>query len=142
VIRHEVASYILNGLKESTPGFLTVTEVTVTKDLQIARIYFSIFGTVEEKATTMDVLEHSKKEIRTHLAHALNLRYVPQLEIFEDEGLETSLRVQKLLYDLQPEKVEVPVATEAADESEDDADGASESPVAVELNSASIDQTH
>ena len=97
LIREEVASFLLNGVKNPRIGFLTVTQVKITDDLQLARIYYSAYGSEKEKQETAEGLQESAGRIRGHLAKNIKARYVPKVEFFIDEGLEHSYRVQELL---------------------------------------------
>jgi ribosome-binding factor A len=97
LIREEVASFILNGVKDPRIGFVTITMVKVTPDLQTARIYYSAYGSDKEKKETAEGLEESKGQVRNHLARRMTARYTPKIEFFIDEGLEQSYRVQELL---------------------------------------------
>ncbi|MDZ4745417.1 MAG: 30S ribosome-binding factor RbfA [bacterium] len=95
---------------ETSAGFITVTEVRLSPDLQIARIYLSVFG---GKATPGDVLQYIEDEeagrLRHHIAKTVRLRYVPQLKFFMDDSLDHALRINALL-----DSVRVP--DEVADE--------------------------
>jgi ribosome-binding factor A len=97
LIREEVASFILNGIKDPRIGFVTITMVKVTPDLQTARVYYSTYGSDKEKQETAEGLEESKGQVRSHLARRMSARYTPKIEFFVDEGLEHSYRVQELL---------------------------------------------
>jgi ribosome-binding factor A len=107
LIRETVASFLVNGgAKDPRIGFVTITQVTMTADLQIARVYYSAYGSDREKKETVFGLSESAGRIRTHLARTLSLRAVPRLEFFIDEGLEHSYRIQELLCGLEPVKTD------------------------------------
>jgi len=97
LIREEVAQYLLDGIKDPRVGFVTVTRVKMTADLQIARVYYSAYGTEKEKAETALGLEESLGQIRSHLAKNIRARFTPRLEFFVDEGLENTYRISELL---------------------------------------------
>jgi ribosome-binding factor A len=120
LIRKEVASYLQKGAKDPRIGFVTVTQVTMTKDLQIARIYYTAYGSDKEKAETTEGLHESVKEIRQHLGKQLHTRYTPKLEFFVDEGLEHSYKIQSLLGSIAHE---LPT-TSTESSAEDDPDAA------------------
>src|ERR1700722_16511208 len=94
LIREEIANYLIKGNKNPLIGFVTITSVKMTPDLQDAKVYYSAYGNEKEVTETREGLEESVKTIRTHLAKVLNLRFVPRLEFLVDEGLEHSLRIQ------------------------------------------------
>lgn len=97
LIKQEIAGYLIKGNKNPRIGFVTITSVTMTPDLQNARVYFSAMGSEKEKAETIEGLEESAKTIRHYLGRVLSVRFVPKIEFHVDEGLEHSLRVQTLL---------------------------------------------
>ena len=98
LIREAVASFLVSGgAKDPRIGFVTVTQVKITDDLQIARIYYSAYGSKVEQDETTRGLRESAGRVRSHLARTLSLRTVPRLEFFVDEGLEHSYRIQELL---------------------------------------------
>lgn len=97
-IRQAIAEYLIHGIKDPKIGFITVTSVKMTPDLQIARIYFTAYGADPEVVT--EGLKNSSKEIRHFLAKELNVRYTPHLEFFFDEKLEEANRLEKIFYDL------------------------------------------
>jgi ribosome-binding factor A len=96
-LRSEIASFILNGVKNDRIGFVTITEVKMTPDLQIARVYYTAYGSEQEKTQTASALEESAPKIRSHLGKVLRMKYTPRLEFFYDVGLEHSFKIQKLL---------------------------------------------
>jgi ribosome-binding factor A len=81
------------------PGALvTVTKVTVTKDLQLARVHLSIFGA----GSKQDVMKHvhdKGNEIRFQLGKDMRhqLRVIPVLEFFEDDSLDYIENIDRLL---------------------------------------------
>jgi ribosome-binding factor A len=98
LIRESVASFIVaGGPKDPRIGFITITQVKMTADLQIARVYYSSYGSEAERRETTTGLKESAGRIRSHLAKTLSMRAVPRLEFFIDEGLEQSYRIQELL---------------------------------------------
>lgn len=102
LIREEIASFLVNGIKNPLIGFVTVTRVKMTDDLQIARVYYTAYGSDQEKRHTHMGLLDSLKQIRSHLAKTVRTRRVPNLEFYVDEGLDHSYRIQELLGSLQP----------------------------------------
>ncbi len=83
-------------------AMVTVTNVYVTSDLSLARIYLSLF-TSKDKAVLMKQIERHTKEIRKNLGNRIRhqLRIVPELQFFEDDSLDYIDRIDKLLKDDQ-----------------------------------------
>ena len=93
VVRHEVGTIISREYSGGELGFSTVTEVRVTPDLKIAKIYVSIFGTPEVKEKTLARLESEKAHIRGLLAANVNMKFTPALHFYRDDTMD---RVQNL----------------------------------------------
>ena len=79
---------------------LTITDVRLTKDLSIARVYISIFGN-KDKEPIIQAIRLKTKEIRFQLGNAVKhqLRIIPQLEFYNDETLDKLDRINELLKD-------------------------------------------
>ncbi len=101
-IRQEIAKFLLNGVKDDRIGFVTITEVKMTADLQTARVYYTSYGTEKQREESELGLQQSSYKIRAHLGKTLRFRYTPRLEFFFDRGLEHSYKIQKLLGELTP----------------------------------------
>lgn len=89
-------------------GFMTVTDVTVTPDLRIAKIYVSIFGSEEIRERAMRMLEREKPEIRKTLAGRMRLRFMPVLEFYRDDTLDRVQRINTLLKKIEDERNSTP----------------------------------
>ena len=79
-------------------AMITVTKVTVTKDLSLSKIYLSLFGT-RDKQALMALIRHHGKDLRFHLGKGLHnqLRIIPELQFFEDDSLDYIDNIDTLL---------------------------------------------
>ena len=93
VIKEEVGTYFAREYRDSRFGFITVTDVQVTTDLRIAKIYVSIMGSAEIRAVTIQMLEDHKGEIRSFIGSHLRLKFTPAIQFYMDETMD---RVEKL----------------------------------------------
>jgi ribosome-binding factor A len=76
---------------------VTITEVRVTPDLLIARVFFTVLGEEEDRREALAGLGSAAGFLRTQLAQGLRLRNVPEL-IFElDRSAEYGQRIEELL---------------------------------------------
>lgn len=77
---------------------VTVTRVNITRDLQLARVYLSIFGT-GKKPEVLEKVRGKSSEIRFQLGRAMRhqLRVIPNLEFFEDDSLDYIDHIDTLL---------------------------------------------
>ncbi|WP_075876225.1 30S ribosome-binding factor RbfA [Merdibacter massiliensis] len=100
IIQKEVSSIIQMELKDPKIGFITITDVTVTNDLSIAKIYVTFLGQQARIDAGMKALERSKGFIRSMLAKRMTIRKVPQLIFVYDESLERGNKIERIIKEL------------------------------------------
>jgi ribosome-binding factor A len=103
-IKQEISQIILTDLKDPRVGFVTVTRVEVTKDLQHAKIFISLMGSPEQKESTLQGLQRALGFMRTEIGKRLRLRMIPDLSLAVDESLDHSVRIQKLLDEIKQDE--------------------------------------
>ena len=103
-VRREISSIIQYDLKDPrVNAMVSITKVNVTKDLRYAKVFVSIFGSDNEKKSTIDALKSSSGFIRREIGHRINLRYTPEI-IFElDNSIEQGMHIDALLAQLKKE---------------------------------------
>ena len=96
-IRDLIARCLLSG-QMGNPNLagVTILEVRLSGDLQIASVYFRVFGDVPIKKSLV-ALQRSSGLLRKHLADSLDIRRVPQLRFFYDKTPETAEKIEQLL---------------------------------------------
>jgi len=105
-IQKEISSLLLNGLKDPRIGFVTITSVDVTADLQIAKVYFTVLGDEAARKNSEKGLNSSIPFIRRELGKRLRLRHVPDIVFKYDTSLEYGNRIETLLKDIQSESID------------------------------------
>ena len=88
-IKEVIAQLLETRVKDPRLGFITITDVRVTGDLQQASIFYTVLGDDEARSSTAAALASAKGMLRAEVGQALNLRIVPSLEFFAD-GLQES----------------------------------------------------
>lgn len=96
-IKQEISQMLMRGLKDPRIGFVTVTDVEVTGDLRQAKVYFSFYGTEEEKEVSYQALCHATGHIRSELGKVLHLRHTPELSFAKDTSLDYSMHIESIL---------------------------------------------
>jgi ribosome-binding factor A len=96
-MKKELGHIILQKVKDPRIGFVTVTDVEVTGDLQQATIYISVLGSEDEKDATLKGLEKAKGFIRTEIGQRIKLRKTPEIEFAFDESVAYGSRIDTLL---------------------------------------------
>lgn len=99
-IKKEMSQILTREIKDPRIGFVTVTGVELTGDMQMATIYISVMGNEEEKAETMKVLEKAKGFIRTEIGRRVKLRLTPEIQFKYDESIDYGQRIETILADL------------------------------------------
>lgn len=86
------------GMAAFGGAMLTVSEVRISPDLSIAKVYVSIFPSSRQKEV-METLEQEKKSIRGELGRqvAKQLRIVPELDFYLDSSLDYAEHIEQLL---------------------------------------------
>ncbi len=97
LIKEEVGTYFTREYRDPSYGFITVTEVHVTPDLRIAKIYVSVMGNGEVKSRTLKMLEDHKGEIRSFIGSSLRLKFTPSVQFYIDETLDRVERIDQLI---------------------------------------------
>jgi ribosome-binding factor A len=93
VIKEEVGMMLITEFRDPSYGLITVTDVHMTPDLRIAKIYVSIMGPAATKERTMEMLEERKPQIRSFIGSHLRLKFTPSVQFYIDETLD---RVEKI----------------------------------------------
>jgi ribosome-binding factor A len=99
LLKEEVSDIIMNRVKDPRLGFLTVTDVEVTDDLKMARIYISILKD-EDRETTLDILNSAKPFIRSELGRRVRMKFIPSIEFRLDSSIQYGARIDRLLKDI------------------------------------------
>ncbi len=102
-IKKELSQIIQQEIKDPRIGFVTVTAVEMSGDLQLAKVFVSVFGSQSEKEETLSALEKAKGFIRSEVARRVQLRHVPEIHFSVDQSLDHSEQITRLLHDVQDE---------------------------------------
>ncbi|MBE3577429.1 MAG: 30S ribosome-binding factor RbfA [Limnochordales bacterium] len=98
-IKREVTD-IIRRFKDPRLGFVTVTDVELSRDLEHARIFVSAMGDAAERKQTFAVLQAASGHVRSELAKRIRMRHVPEIVFAQDESIERGLRIDRLLREL------------------------------------------
>ncbi len=99
-IKRAVSDIISREVKDPRLGMLSITDVDVSRDLSLARIYFSVLGGEEEARSTLEGLNNAKGFIRTELARRVRMRHTPDIKFVHDVSLERGARINAILREL------------------------------------------
>jgi ribosome-binding factor A len=96
LLKTELSEIILRQISLETTGFVTVTDVTVTPDLKLARVYLSIYGSAQQRDALLKELTKRKSEIRYILGSKIRLKFTPDLQFFIDDTLDKVDSIEKI----------------------------------------------
>lgn len=96
-IREIIARRLERGLRDPRLGFVTITDVRVTGDLQHATVFYTVYGTDEERSDSAKALKAATGMLRTELGRNLNTRLTPSLEFIADAVPENAMQISALL---------------------------------------------
>jgi ribosome-binding factor A len=100
-IRAELSELIAREVKDPGIGFITITYVKVSADLQVARAYYTSLGDAEAQKNTAKALERAKPFLRRQLASRIRLRRAPELAFQYDESIGRQERIESLLEEIR-----------------------------------------
>lgn len=99
-MKKELGDIIGRKIKDPRVGFVTVTDVEVTGDLQQAKVYITVLGEGNQKQDTLIGLAKAKGFIRSEIGKRIRLRKTPELFFELDETIEKGNRIEHILKDL------------------------------------------
>jgi ribosome-binding factor A len=114
-LRAEISGLLAREVHDPGIGFLTVTQVTVSPDLQVARVYYTTLGDERARRDTARALGRATPFLRRQLGSRLRLKRVPLLEFFFDESVERGDRIERILNELSAERGEAPSGDSQSD---------------------------
>lgn len=105
-IRSEIASLLAREVHDPRIGFVTLTRITVTPDLQQARVWYTALGDEKARAATAKGLERAAPFLRRQIGSRLRLKRVPELTFIYDESIAGQDRIEQLLSDIHRDEAE------------------------------------
>jgi ribosome-binding factor A len=102
LIQQILSDLLHRGINDPRLQMATITRVTVTQDLRLARIYFATAGGKASSEDTAQGFRSAVGFIKRRLGPQLGLRYMPELEFFYDESFDHSARIDQLLKSIAP----------------------------------------
>lgn len=104
-IRQELSELLSRGeVHDPGIGFITLTRVQVTADLQLARVFYTTMGDDKARKETARALQRATPFFRRQVGGRLQLRRVPELEFRFDESVAHQDRIEQILRDLHEEE--------------------------------------
>jgi ribosome-binding factor A len=104
LIKEEISMILQRNFRIEEHGLITVTAVEMTKDLKAAKVFVSVMGDTEQKATRMKALERHSPSVREALGRVVRLRHTPSVIFMLDETLDHAMKIESILRQIKQEK--------------------------------------
>ncbi len=117
-IRSEIATLLARDVHDPGIGFVTLTRVQVSPDLQQARIHYTTLGDEKARANSARALGRATAFLRRQIGARLRLKRVPELTFLYDESIAGQDRIEQLLNDLKPSAASPSADTDGHDDTE------------------------
>jgi ribosome-binding factor A len=102
-----IAKRLERGLRDPRLGFVTITDVQVTGDLQHASVFYTVYGTDQEREDTAAALKAATGLLRTEVGKNITSRLTPSLEFILDAIPENAKHIESLLREAHERDTEV-----------------------------------
>jgi len=96
-IRVIVAETLKSRVKDPRLGFVTITDVRITGDLRDATVFYTVYGSEEERAESTAALESAKGILRTEVGRQTGVKHTPSLTFVADAIPEGARNIEDLL---------------------------------------------
>jgi len=106
-IQQIVAEMLERRIKDPRLGFVTITDAKITNDLRDATVFYTVYGTDEEKAGTAAALESAKGIIRAEVGRKTGVRHTPSLTFELDGVMENAHHIEELLAKAKEQDAEI-----------------------------------
>lgn len=102
-LRRELTELLREEVRDPRIGFPTITRVSVTADLSLARVFVTLSGDDAARASTLAGLRAAAPFLRGEIGRRMHIRRAPELRFEEDRGLEHAIRIERLLREALPD---------------------------------------
>ena len=96
-IRARLATVLTHRIRDPRLDLVTITGVEVTRDLDTAKVFFTVMGGESEREESKQGLESAKNFLRKTIGRELKLRNIPDLRFVYDDSLDRSMRIEDTL---------------------------------------------
>ena len=106
-IKEIIAKRLDRGLRDPRLGFVTITDVQVTGDLQHATVFYTVYGTEQEREDSAAALKAATGMLRSEVGKNITARLTPTLEFQLDAIPENAAHIEDLLREARQRDTEV-----------------------------------
>lgn len=115
-LREDISQILAREVKDPGIGFVTITHVDVTVDLQIAKVFYTTLGDQAARKQSARALGRAIPFLRHQLGRRLRLRRIPELLFVFDVSIERIDRIEQILQEIHAADAERSPAAPVPDE--------------------------
>lgn len=101
LIQQVLSEILQKGINDPRLKMTTITNVKMSRDLRVARIYFAISGGQQSVEEVVRGFESARGFVKRSLAGKLGLRYMPELKFFYDDSFDYGAHINKILKSIE-----------------------------------------
>ncbi|MBP8129157.1 MAG: 30S ribosome-binding factor RbfA [Candidatus Hydrogenedentes bacterium] len=109
LIRHEIAQLLSKGLKDPRIGFVSVMNVKLSPDLRYADVYVSLFGSDQERKSSLVGLQRSAGWVRHEIGKHVRMRYTPEIRFLPDDTLDQVYHLEEVFGRIHEAEAQTPM---------------------------------
>ena len=109
-----VAEALERAVKDPDLGFVTITDVKVTPDLQHSKVFYTVWGSAEDRARSAEIIERNRGRIRGEVGRGLSIRLTPTVEFELDVVQDNAAHLNDLLAEAKARDEQVHKIAEGA----------------------------
>lgn len=98
-LKRLLSELVRREVKDPRVGLITITAVSVTRDLTHAKVYFTPFAGIGDPEVALEALQHAAGYLRIQVRNQMRLRTAPELVFQLDDSLERGARLSTLIQD-------------------------------------------
>ena len=111
-IRAELASLLARDVHDPGIGFVTLTRVQMSPDLQLARVFYTALGDDKARAATARAIERAAPFLRRQIGARLRLKRAPELTFVYDDSIAGQDRIEQILNELHADREAAPASND------------------------------
>ena len=100
-LQRELAELLRSDFKDPRLGMITVSDVEVTRDLSVAKVFVSFLGAQQHTTASLAILAEKGPSLRHAVGATMRMRSIPELRFVYDDSLERGFRMDALLDELK-----------------------------------------
>jgi ribosome-binding factor A len=114
-IRRELTSLLQLDVRDPRIGIVTITDVEVSPDLYHAKVFYSVMGTDDDRASAAEGLRAAAGFLRTEIGRRMHIRRAPELHFTYDNTLQHAMHIERLLQEARASSGSVTGETDDGD---------------------------